>query len=239
MFDRWESQWRRGFLGSSQFLSNWNIINPRRSWTLRVVILIFLRAIIKDDEELWRDRRANAMLRNSFSANSGPWNGRGEVCHQCRWYETQCAIHFNLYTLQFRVRPNPDFYRTFENQAETNIRTLLGSSIQFRQTLIWPNRKFVRTLFYDLGNHEKVLETIKTWWNVLWAITRAARSLLWWIWTTLQEEFVIEQKSFLSLPSSFPFLLQRMFLTYMYKIFRSSTEELKLHLYFLEESFIK
>ena len=212
MFDRWESQWRRGFLGSSQFLSNWNIINPRRSWTLRVVILIFLRAIIKDDEELWSRDRANAMLRNSFSANSRPWNGRGEVCHQCRWYETQCAIHFNLYTLQFRVRPNPDFYRTFENQAETNIviRTLFGSSIQFRQTLIWPNRKFGRTLFYDLGNHEKVLETIKTWWNVLWAITRAARSLLWWIWTTLQEEFVIEQKSFLSLPLS-PFFFKECF----------------------------
>ena len=118
MFDRWESQWRRGFLGSSQFLSNWNIINPPKELNVtRVVILIFLRAIIKDDEELWRDRRANAMLRNSFSANSGPWNGRGEVCHQCRWYETQCAIHFILY---FRVRPNQSIWKS-QKKSQVNI----------------------------------------------------------------------------------------------------------------------
>ena len=154
MFDRWESQWRRGFLGSSQFLSNWNIINPRRSWTLRVVILICLRAIIKDDEELWSRDRANAMLRNSFSANSRPWNGRGEVCHQCRWYETQCAIHFILYSLGF------DRSQTFTERSKTKPKHFL--EVRFSSVKPWFDRTESSVEHYSM-----IWEIMRKFWRQL------------------------------------------------------------------------
>ena len=86
-FDRSESK-SRGFLGSSQFSFELKHNQPPNGSELRRLSrdsYLLSRAIIKDDEELWRlncvVQRSGILFRQFWTVK---WH-RVKVCHKCKW----------------------------------------------------------------------------------------------------------------------------------------------------------